>query len=51
MHVPKADDHGAVITEPKIGEILTDAARERTRALQDHEWEAWHDEIMRRICA
>ena len=51
LHVPQPDNNGATVTEPKIGDILTDAARERTRALKDYEWQAWHDDIMRRICA
>jgi hypothetical protein len=45
------DDHGETVRFVPVSQILTDAARERTRALQDHEWQAWRDEIMRRICA
>jgi hypothetical protein len=45
------DDGGATVRYVPVSQILTDAARKRSQELQVREWEALHDELMRRLCA
>jgi len=45
------DDGGETVRYVKVSDILTPEARKRSQELDARNWQALHDELMRRLCA